>query len=100
VGPLQFEVVQYRLESEYGAPSRLETASWQTLKWLPAGMTAAELKALKIPTDCRLADDADEQPVILFPSAWTLEYFKKQNPDVPLFDLSADAQSLLPAAVA
>ena len=24
VGPLQFEVVQYRLESEYGAPSRLE----------------------------------------------------------------------------
>ena len=92
--------MQYRLESEYVAPSRLETAKWETLKWLPAGMTAAELKALKIPTDCRLADDADEQPVILFPSMWTLEYFKKQNPDVPLFDLSADAQALGPAAVA
>jgi peptide chain release factor 3 len=100
VGPLQFEVVQYRLESEYGAPSRLETAKWEILKWLPTGLTAAEVKALRIPTDCRLADDADEQPVILFPSMWTLEYFKKQNPDVPLFDLSADAQALHPVAVA
>ena len=30
VGPLQFEVVQYRLESEYGAPSRLESAPWES----------------------------------------------------------------------
>ena len=28
VGPLQFEVVQFRLESEYGAESRLESAPW------------------------------------------------------------------------
>ncbi len=32
VGPLQFEVVQYRLESEYGAPSRLEAAPWEMLE--------------------------------------------------------------------
>ena len=41
-------------------------------------MTDAELKTLKIPTDCRLANNADEQPVILFPSIWTLEYFKNR----------------------
>src|SRR5512146_727240 len=34
VGPLQFEVVQYRLHSEYGAEARLETAPWQFLRWL------------------------------------------------------------------
>jgi peptide chain release factor 3 len=99
VGPLQFEVVQYRLEAEYGAQSRLESAAWETLKWLPADMSAAELKALKLPSGCRLADDADEQPVVLFPSIWTYEYFKKQNPDVPLFDLSADAQMPSPVTV-
>ena len=38
VGPLQFEVVQYRLQSEYGAESRLETASWDRVRWLPAGV--------------------------------------------------------------
>jgi len=94
VGPLQFEVVQYRLESEYGAPSRLEAAPWQLLKWLRTGTTAAELDALKLPTGCRIAFDADEQPVVLFPSTWTLDYFKKQNPDFPLFDLSADSKTV------
>jgi peptide chain release factor 3 len=98
VGPLQFEVVQYRLESEYGAPSRLENASWEFLKWLPRGMTVADLKALKLPTGCRLADDAGDQPVVLYPSAWTLDYFKKQNPGVQLFDLSADSQATEAAA--
>ena len=35
LGPLQFEVVQFRLESEYGAASRLESAPWTVVRWLP-----------------------------------------------------------------
>src|SRR5439155_6174861 len=34
VGPLQFEVVQYRLKSEYGAESRLELRPWKVLRWI------------------------------------------------------------------
>src|SRR5438477_12655163 len=34
VGPLQFEVVQYRMQSEYGAESRLEQAQWKVLRWI------------------------------------------------------------------
>jgi len=93
VGPLQFEVVQYRLESEYGAASRLESVPWEMVKWLREGTSAADLNALKLPTGCRVAFDSDEQPVVLFPSAWTLGYFQKENPDVPLFDLSADSKA-------
>ena len=92
VGPLQFEVVQYRLETEYGAPSRLETVPWEIVKWLRAGTARPELDALKLPTGCRLASDSDEAPVILFPSTWTLNYFIRENPGVPLFDLSADSK--------
>ena len=92
VGPLQFEVVQYRLESEYGATSRLETVPWEIVKWLRAGTEPAELKALKLPTGCRVAYDADDQPVVLFPSTWTLNYFIQQNPEATLFDLSADSK--------
>src|SRR5689334_14233862 len=33
VGPLQFEVVQFRLQSEYGAESRLESAPWAVVRW-------------------------------------------------------------------
>ena len=34
VGPLQFEVVQYRLKAEYGAESTLTPSPWTALKWL------------------------------------------------------------------
>jgi len=93
VGPLQFEVVQYRLESEYGAPSRIKAASWEILKWLRHGATAADLEALKLPTGCRIAEDGDLQPVVLFPTSWTLDYFRKQNPEVELYDVSADSRA-------
>ncbi len=84
VGPLQFEVVQYRLESEYGAPSTLEVASWEAFRWLPAD---ADTKALKLPTGCRLAYDSTGQPGILFPNAWTQKYFAEQNPAAVLQQL-------------
>ena len=35
VGPLQFDVVQYRLKTEYGAESRLESANWELARWIP-----------------------------------------------------------------
>ncbi|XHR27794.1 MAG: peptide chain release factor 3 [Chthoniobacteraceae bacterium] len=93
VGPLQFEVVQYRLESEYGAVSRLESVPWEIVKWLKAGTETSEIAELKLPTGCRVAYDAEDQPVVLFPSQWTLDYFVKQNPTATLFNLSADSKS-------
>ncbi len=87
VGPLQFEVVQYRLQSEYGAESQLENASWETFKWLAPGVDA---KALKLPTGCRLAYDSGGLPGVLFPSSWTVRYFGEQNPGATLLDLPAE----------
>src|SRR5678815_706309 len=34
VGPLQFEVVQYRMQTEYGAESRLEQSPWKVIRWV------------------------------------------------------------------
>ncbi len=88
VGPLQFEVVQYRLQSEYGAESQLETASWEAIKWLPPG---CDPKSLKLPTNCRIAWDSTGMPGVLFPGTWQLKYFGDQNPGVKLLDLPGDA---------
>ena len=87
VGPLQFEVVQYRLESEYGAPSRLESASWQVMRWLPAQFTEADLDALSLPTGARMAYDMGRNPVILFANEWSANYFAQTNPKAPLSNL-------------
>jgi peptide chain release factor 3 len=87
VGPLQFEVVQYRLESEYGAPSRLEAAPWTVVRWLPATFTEPDLDALSLPTGSRLAYDMGENPVILFPNEWSANYFSETNPKAALSSL-------------
>jgi len=84
VGPLQFEVVQYRLESEYGAPSRLENASWEAFRWLAADV---DPKGVKLPTGCRLANDAAGKLGVLFPNAWTRKYFTELNAGMELLDL-------------
>jgi peptide chain release factor 3 len=84
VGPLQFEVVQFRLESEYGAASRLEAAPWTVVRWLPAGTTEDELDALLLPTGARLAYDLGKNPVVLFPNDWSADYFARTNERVPL----------------
>jgi peptide chain release factor 3 len=84
VGPLQFEVVQFRLESEYGAASRLESAPWTVVRWLPVDMKEDELDALSLPTGSRLAYDVGKNPVVLFANEWSADYFTKTNERVPL----------------
>jgi peptide chain release factor 3 len=77
VGPLQFEVVQFRLESEYGAPSRLESAPWTVARWLSPDTRADALPLL--PTGIRLAIDSQGRHVMLFANDWTLRYFLERN---------------------
>jgi peptide chain release factor 3 len=87
VGPLQFEVVQYRLQSEYGAESRLEQSPWTVVRWLPPEMIESELDALSLPTGSRLAFDVDRNPVILFVNDWSANYFMQTNARVSLSSL-------------
>jgi peptide chain release factor 3 len=84
VGPLQFEVVQYRLESEYGAPSRLEAAPWTVMRWLPLEFGEGELESLSLPTGSRLAYDMARNPVVLFANEWSAGYFEQTNPKARL----------------
>jgi peptide chain release factor 3 len=90
VGPLQFEVVQFRLESEYGAASRLESAPWTVVRWLPAEFKDPELDALSLPTGARLAYDMGRHPVILFPNEWSADYFVQTNPKAPISALPVE----------
>jgi peptide chain release factor 3 len=84
VGPLQFEVVQFRLESEYSAASRLESVPWTVVRWLPSDIKEDELDALSLPTGSRLAYDTGNNPVVLFPNEWAANYFNGTNKNCPL----------------
>jgi peptide chain release factor 3 len=85
VGPLQFEVVQARMEAEYGAETRMEAAPWNICKWMD--VTEDQLSSLVVPNGVRIAFDTDRQPVLLLPSDWILNFFREKNPDVTLSDI-------------
>jgi peptide chain release factor 3 len=90
VGPLQFEVVQYRMQSEYAAESRLEQAPWKILRWALTE-DGAPLDDSLLPTGARLAFDVADQPVVLFPEQWSCDFFAQRNPKVRLSALPLEA---------
>jgi len=90
VGPLQFEVVQYRMQSEYGAESRLEHAAWKVLRWA-ATEDGSSIDDAALPTGARLAFDVAGKPVILFPDEWSCNFFAQRNPKVRLAALPFEA---------
>jgi len=87
VGPLQFEVVQYRLQSEYGAESRLEATPWTLLKWLEPHPALKNPSSLIVASGVSFGTDKFEQPIALFPNEWTMRYFLEKNPEMKLHDL-------------
>jgi len=84
VGPLQFEVVQYRLQSEYGADSRIDTAPYQLMRWISPDTPPDVLDNIVVPSGAAMAEDGKGLPVILFSGEWAVPYFTERNPDVQL----------------
>lgn len=84
VGPLQFEIVQYRLKDEYGAESRLGGAPWTVARWLDPSI---DPQTLVLPTGGRIAIDSQGRRVLLFPDEWNLRYFQSHNSGAEVSDL-------------
>ena len=73
VGPLQFEVVQARMLSEYGVEVRLETIPYSCARWAMAGWDEVDAAD----ADNQLysvmqLEDAYGRPVLLFNAEWKM----------------------------
>ena len=93
VGPLQFEVVQYRLQAEYGAESRLEATPWTILRWVEPHPSLKNPGSLIVASGVSFGTDRFDQPVVLFPNDWTMGYFQEKNPDLRLRELPLEQTS-------
>ncbi|MBK1883518.1 peptide chain release factor 3 [Luteolibacter pohnpeiensis] len=83
VGPLQFEVLQYRLDGEYAAETRLEQTSWSLARWLKPkeGDPLAPEARPSLSLGTALARDSNGWLVALLPSEWGLKTFEDKNED-------------------
>jgi len=87
VGPLQFEVVQARLKSEYNAESRLESAPWTLLRWAEPHPALANPNEIVVASGVAFGTDKFNNPVVLFPNDWSLDYFAEKNPEIKLHEM-------------
>ena len=91
VGTLQFEVLEYRLKSEYNVDITMQMQPFETARWLafPDG------RVIK-PSDLRGADrgmfvhDRNGNPVLLVNNEWALGWIRENNPDLQLGQVPFD----------
>ncbi|NVK52592.1 MAG: peptide chain release factor 3 [Flavobacteriaceae bacterium] len=85
VGALQYEVIQYRLEHEYGAKCTYENLQVHKACWVEAeNEKSEEFKEFKRVKQRYLAKDKQGQLVFLADSAFTLQMTQSKFPSVKL----------------
>jgi peptide chain release factor 3 len=89
VGALQFEVIQYRLEHEYGAKCNYENLNVHKACWVEADDESnEEFKEFKRVKQRYLAKDKKGQLVFLADSAFTVQMTQSKYPTVKLHFVS------------
>ena len=89
VGALQFEVIQYRLEHEYGAKCSYENVNIHKACWVePEDQGNEEFKEFKRVKQRYLAKDKKGQLVFLADSAFTVQMTQQKYPTVKLHFVS------------
>lgn len=81
VGQLQFDVIQYRLEHEYGASCRFEPLNFYKACWLTSGDKKKLEEFISFKYD-RIAYDKDKNVVFFADTSWSLEHLMESYPQI------------------
>ncbi|NBV42675.1 peptide chain release factor 3 [bacterium] len=81
VGALQFEVIQYRLDHEYGAQCRFDPLNYVKACWLEGNDPAKLAEFIRLRQQ-QIAKDKDERHVYLAETRWSLDREIKENPTI------------------
>jgi peptide chain release factor 3 len=80
VGELQFEVVKYRLESEYGVKTHMTRLPFSIARCVKGD--AAAIAAASLPAGAKLVEDGSGEPVALFEAEWSIRLAEEWSPGV------------------
>ncbi len=77
VGTLQFDVLKYRLENEYGCEIRLEPLPYNYIRWVKDKTT--DLNKISRISDCKRVKDMRDNPLLLFANEWSIRLLLEHN---------------------
>lgn len=81
VGELQFEVISYRLEHEYGAKCSFQTIPAYKACWMTTTDPEALDRFIRVKAQ-QIVQDKDGNPVFMAPSAYMLDLEQRNNPEI------------------
>jgi peptide chain release factor 3 len=93
VGELQFEVAKYRLEEEYNVKTVFDRLSLSLARRVAGD--PAQIASAQMPSNARLVEDWDGQPVGLFESEWSLRLAREWNPGLEFPAFSSDTKEVV-----
>jgi peptide chain release factor 3 len=79
VGPLQLEVLQYRIEHEYGADILLDKLPYGHARWVVGDF---DPKTFDWGGNRQTVQDRDGQPLVLFRDDWSLQHTVEKHPEL------------------
>jgi len=82
VGQLQFEVVQFRLQHEYGVETQLELLPYTVARWVGGGWEALQ-KVGRLFNTVTVKDNWG-RPVLLFRNEWNCQQVEGEHPELKL----------------
>jgi peptide chain release factor 3 len=82
VGQLQFEVVQFRLQNEYGVETQLELLPYSVARWVEGGWVPLN-KVGRLFNTTTVKDSMD-RPVLLFRNEWNCQQLEQDHPELKL----------------
>jgi peptide chain release factor 3 len=82
VGRLQFDVLEFRLQSEYRVKVVVDVLPYESSAWL-----VGDVETFKPPSDALVVKDSRDRAVVLFRSAWSKNFARERNPQHDFKDM-------------
>jgi peptide chain release factor 3 len=88
VGVLQFDVLKFRLESEYGVEIRLEPLAYEHIRWIEN--KGIDVSKLSVTSDTKRVKDLKGNPLLLFVHSWSINTVLDRNKDLKLSEFGRE----------
>jgi peptide chain release factor 3 len=88
VGVLQFDVLKFRLESEYGVEIRLENLAFEHIRWIEN--KGIDVSKLNVTSDTKKVKDMKGNPLLLFVHSWSIQTVLDRNKELKLSEFGRE----------
>ena len=83
VGVLQFDVLKFRLESEYHVEIAMEMLPYEHIRWV-TNPHEVDVSRIQGTSDMKRIADLNDNPLLLFINSWSVRMVEERNPALKL----------------